>query len=181
MPRSPSRSGGRRFSRLWRRHRLQRELVGHRSQPLAQKQVTFGASEIGYSTGQANDNPSSPYQYLPDVAGATCLMYNVKGRLGNQLQTLLLNSQSWRNWTGTVRTGTIRQSPPSTKGSPCPNAPIAVVFRTDASGENYLFSSTSTTCSLASGSRSPRRWDTRSALTPSSRSRNRATTRSSTT
>ena len=41
----------------------------------AQKQVDFGASEIGYSTGQAQYTPPAgyAYQYLPDVAGATCI------------------------------------------------------------------------------------------------------------
>ena len=37
-------------------------------------QLDFGASEIGYSTGQAASTPTERYQYLPDVAGATCLM-----------------------------------------------------------------------------------------------------------
>jgi phosphate transport system substrate-binding protein len=107
----------------------------------AQKQVTFGASEIGYSTGQANYNPSSPYQYLPDVAGATCLMYNVKGRLGNQLQTLNLNSQVLAKiWTGTVTNWDDPAIAALNKGVDLPNAPIVAVFRTDASGENYLFS-----------------------------------------
>ena len=47
-------------------------------------QVDFGASEIGYSTNQANNNPpaSFSYQYLPDIAGATCLDYNLTNQLG---------------------------------------------------------------------------------------------------
>ena len=47
----------------------------------AQSQITFAASEIGYSTGQANYTPpsSDTYQYLPAVGGADCLMYNLTG------------------------------------------------------------------------------------------------------
>jgi phosphate transport system substrate-binding protein len=107
----------------------------------AQNQVTFGASEIGYSTDQANYTPSGPYQYLPDIAGATCLMFNVKGRLGNQLRALNLNSQVLADiWTGTVTTWDAPQIAAINPGVDLPSAPIVAVYRTDASGENYIFS-----------------------------------------
>ena len=56
----------------------------------AQGLVDFGASEIGYSAGQNPTPPPSGYQYMPDVAGATCLMYNVVGQTGQQVQQLRL-------------------------------------------------------------------------------------------
>ncbi len=57
----------------------------------AQQQVNFGASEIGYSTGQANYTPPSgyAYQYLPDVAGATCMMFNLDSPVTSQQITSL--------------------------------------------------------------------------------------------
>jgi phosphate transport system substrate-binding protein len=107
----------------------------------AQNQVNFGASEIGYSTGQMSYSPTEPYQYLPDVAGATCLMYNVKGRLGNQLTSLNLSNQVLAEiWTGTITNWDAPQIAAINKNVLLPNAPIVGVFRTDASGENYLFS-----------------------------------------
>ena len=36
----------------------------------AQNQIDFGASDIPYSSGQASGNPTIPFQYMPDVAGA---------------------------------------------------------------------------------------------------------------
>ena len=107
----------------------------------AQNQVTFGASEIGYSTGQANYTPTTPYQYLPDIAGATCLMYNVKGRLGNQVRSLNLDSRVLAEiWTGTITKWDDPAIAAINRGVDLPNAPIIAVFRTDASGENYVFS-----------------------------------------
>ena len=56
----------------------------------AQGQLNFAASEIGYSTGQsayAPQPPYSPYQYMPDVAGAICLMYNLQTTTGQPVTT----------------------------------------------------------------------------------------------
>lgn len=106
----------------------------------AQSEVDFGASEIGYSTGQANDEPKAgTYQYLPDVAGATCFMYNLTGSLGEHITTLRLDSSAIEGiFTGTITnwdSPALRRLNP---GIPLPNASIVNVFRTDASGENYL-------------------------------------------
>jgi phosphate transport system substrate-binding protein len=107
----------------------------------AQNQVTFGASEIGYSTNQANYLPKGPYQYLPDVAGATCLMYNLTGRLGNAVKALNLNSQVLAQiWTGTVTNWDAPQIAAINPGVDLPDKPIIAVYRSDASGENYIFS-----------------------------------------
>ncbi|MGO9196238.1 MAG: substrate-binding domain-containing protein [Acidimicrobiales bacterium] len=106
----------------------------------ALNELDFGASEIGYSTGQAQETPTEPYQYLPDVAGATCLDYNLTGRLGNQIETLRLNTQVMADiFTGTITKWDSPVIQAINPGLPLPDAPIVVVFRTDASGENYLF------------------------------------------
>jgi ABC-type phosphate transport system substrate-binding protein len=68
-------------------------------------------------------------------------MFNVKGRLGNQLQSLNLNSRVLAEiWTGTITNWDDPQIASINKGIDLPNAPIVGVFRTDASGENFLFS-----------------------------------------
>jgi phosphate transport system substrate-binding protein len=106
-------------------------------------QVDFGASEIGYSSGQADQSPPAnfSYQYMPDIAGATCLDYNLTNQLGESITNLNLDSQVM---TG-IFTGAITRwnSPTIAKINPdvlLPNAPIIVVYRTDASGDNFIFS-----------------------------------------
>lgn len=110
----------------------------------AQQQVNFGASEIGYSTGQANQEPPAgyPYQYLPDVAGATCMMYNLDSPItGQQFTSLdLTTAMILGIFTGTITTwGQLATGGlnPEIAGD---NNPIVTVFRTDASGENYILS-----------------------------------------
>lgn len=110
----------------------------------AQAQVNFGASEIGYSTGQAQYTPPSgyAYQYLPDVAGATCLDYNLQSQItGGQISNLQLTTQMILGiFTGTITTwGGLATNGlnPELQGD---TNPITVVFRTDASGENYILS-----------------------------------------
>jgi phosphate transport system substrate-binding protein len=107
----------------------------------AQRQVDFGASEIGYSTGQANNTPASgSYQYLPDVAGATCLMYNLTGSVGNHVTNLRLDPAVMTGiFTGKITNWSDPAIRALNRGVPLPNRPIVVTFRTDASGENYLF------------------------------------------
>src|SRR5277367_1578226 len=60
----------------------------------AQGQEDFSASDIPYSSGQADSTPTQPYQYLPDVAGALAFMYNLQGTNGQQITKLVLNAQT---------------------------------------------------------------------------------------
>jgi ABC-type phosphate transport system substrate-binding protein len=111
----------------------------------AQGQVNFGASEIGYSTGQANYEPPPgyKYQYLPDVAGATCMMYNLDNPItGQQLSGLdLTTAMILGIFTGTITTwGQLATGGLNAQLSGDHN-PIITVFRTDPSGENYILSS----------------------------------------
>jgi phosphate transport system substrate-binding protein len=107
----------------------------------AQSLVDFGASEIGYSAGQTQSSPPAGYQYMPDVAGATCLMYNVSGSTGQQVQQLELTPAL----IGKIFTGQITywNDPQITALNPTAllsHVPIVVVARSDASGDNYIFS-----------------------------------------
>jgi ABC-type phosphate transport system substrate-binding protein len=105
--------------------------------------VDFGASEIGYSSGQADQSPPSSfnYQYLPDIAGATCLDYNLTDTVGNTIRTLKLSSSVLVG----IFSGTITYwDDPAIKalnaGVLLPHNPIVVVYRSDASGDNFIFS-----------------------------------------
>ncbi len=109
----------------------------------AQNQVMFGASEIGYSTGQANNTPPAgeAYQYLPDVAGATCLMYNLDDQSSTRISNLRLNVQVMTGmFTGTIKSWNDPQIQALNPGVLLPNATISIVYRSEASGENYIFS-----------------------------------------
>lgn len=109
----------------------------------AQRQVDFGASEIGYSTNQADSTPPAGYryQYMPTVAGATCLMYNLTSSTQQLVRNLNLSTAAMLGiFTGTVKRWNDPAIASSNPGVLLPNTPITVVFRTDPSGENYLFS-----------------------------------------
>jgi ABC-type phosphate transport system substrate-binding protein len=110
----------------------------------AQQQVDFGASEIGYSTNQANSQPPAgyAYQYLPDVAGATCIMFNAQSQVtGQQISTLQLTTPLLMGiFTGTItKWGQLAQGGLNAQLSG-DQSPIVTVFRTDPSGENYILS-----------------------------------------
>jgi ABC-type phosphate transport system substrate-binding protein len=110
----------------------------------AQEQVDFGASEIGYSTGQANETPPAgyDYQYLPDVAGATCMMYNLQSPItGQPITSLQLTTAMILGiFTGTITTWSQLNTEGLNAALAGDNSPIVTVFRTDASGENYILS-----------------------------------------
>ena len=106
-------------------------------------QVDFGASEIGYSTGQADSSPpaSFQYQYLPDIAGATCLDYNLTSTVGSPITTLKLNSQVLAGiFSGTITEWDDPAIQALNPGVLLPHNSIVVVFRSDASGDNFIFS-----------------------------------------
>jgi len=109
----------------------------------AQSQVDFAASEVGYSAGQSSPtHPSfSGYQYLPDVAGATCLMYQLPSATQQPIRNLKLNSAVLTGiFTGAI---TMWNDPKIQKLNPTVGLParaITAVYRSDPSGDNYLFS-----------------------------------------
>jgi phosphate transport system substrate-binding protein len=109
----------------------------------AQNQVDFAASDIPYSSQQATYSPTIPYQYLPDVAGGLAFMYNLTGVDGQPITSLVLNSRVAEqiflgeidNWDSPA----IAAINPQLAGD-LPNEKIIPVYRSDASGENYLLS-----------------------------------------
>ena len=105
--------------------------------------VDFAASEIGYSTNTAPPPPPGSYQYLPDVAGAQCLMYNLQSTTSQPVRNLQLNSAVMTGiFSGQINKWNdpaILAINPALNGL-LPNTTINFVFRTDASGDNYIFS-----------------------------------------
>ncbi len=109
----------------------------------ATNQVDFGASDIPYSSGQAQSMPSIPYQYMPDVAGGLSFMYNLLGKDGQRITNVILNASAVADiflgkitkWNDPV----IAQLNPQLAGD-LPSTQIIAVYRLDASGENYLLS-----------------------------------------
>ncbi len=105
--------------------------------------VDFGASDIPYSSQQAQSTPALPYQYMPDVAGGLSFMYNLTGNDGQRINSLILDAQTIDQiFLGEITTWnspSIAQLNPQLVGD-LPNTKIVPVYRTDASGENYLLS-----------------------------------------
>jgi len=110
----------------------------------AQNQMDFAASDIPYSSGQASSNPSVPYQYLPDVAGALAYMYNLTGNDGQQIRGLVLDAKALEDiFSGRIEywdDSSIQVINTPTVAADLPHTKILPIYRSDASGENYLFS-----------------------------------------
>ena len=110
----------------------------------AQNQMDFAASDIPYSSGQASGNPTVPFQYLPDVAGALAFMYNLTGNNGQQIRNLVLSYRTLEDiFSGRITNWDdpeIQAINPPAVAANLPNQKILSVYRADASGENYLLS-----------------------------------------
>ena len=108
-----------------------------------QNQVDFAASDIPYSAQQSTYYPSIPYQYLPDVAGGLAFMFNLNGNDGQRISSLNLNSSLVADiFLGKItkwNDSAIAALNPGLAGD-LPGQTIIPVFRSDASGENYLLS-----------------------------------------
>lgn len=108
-----------------------------------QNQIDFAASDIPYSAQQSTYYPNQPYQYMPDVAGGLAFMYNLIGNNGQPIRDLRLNAAL----VGQIFLGQLIywDSPsivalnPNEQGN-LPHQNIIPVYRSDASGENYLLS-----------------------------------------
>jgi phosphate transport system substrate-binding protein len=110
----------------------------------AQNQEDFSASDIPYSSGQADSTPPQPYQYLPDVAGALAFMYNLQGVNGQQIKNLVLNAQTVEGiFTGTITywdDPAIKGINPPAVALNLPHTTVVPVYREDSAGESYLLS-----------------------------------------
>ena len=68
-------------------------------------------------------------------------MYNVANRAGQRVTSLRLDSSVMAQiFTGSITKWNDARIAALNPGALLPDSPIVVVFRTDASGENYLFS-----------------------------------------
>lgn len=104
-------------------------------------QLNFGASEIGYSTKQADYAAPPGFQYLPDVAGATCLDYHLTAVNGRPVKVLLLNPTVMAEiFTGQIKYWNDSAIKALNPHLLLPHEPIVVAWREDPSGDNYLFS-----------------------------------------
>ena len=107
----------------------------------AQNQLDFAASDIPYSAQQSTYYPSQPYQYLPDVAGGLAFMYNLNGNDGQRISSINLNAsvigQIFLGEITTWDSAPIAALNPQLQGD-LPHQNIIPVYRSDASGENYL-------------------------------------------
>jgi phosphate ABC transporter phosphate-binding protein len=107
----------------------------------ALNQVDFGASEIGYSSNQASSTPNFPYQYMPDVAGGECIMYQLPSATQQPISNLQLSPAVMMDiFSGKITTWNSPEIAALNPGVALPNHPIVVVIRSDASGDNYIFS-----------------------------------------
>jgi phosphate transport system substrate-binding protein len=107
----------------------------------------FAGTEAEYSALGMSDTVSRGYQYVPDVAGAVAIMYNVQDQAGNKVNYLHLS----RATVAKIFMGQIRNwnDPAISADNPLPNSggkllqlgdhPITVVFRAGQSGTTALF------------------------------------------
>ena len=110
----------------------------------AQGLVNFAASDIGYSTGQANYTPGGaqvPFQYMPDVGGALCMAYNLDSPAGQAITNLRLDPQTLlKIFSGQIQFWDDPQVAGLNPGVPLPHYQIIANVRSDGAGESYIFS-----------------------------------------
>jgi ABC-type phosphate transport system substrate-binding protein len=110
----------------------------------AQGLVNFAASDIGYSTGQANYTPGGaqvPFQYMPDVGGALCMAYNLDSPAGQAITNLRLDPQTLlKIFSGQIQFWDDAQIAGLNPGVPLPHYQIIANVRSDGAGESYILS-----------------------------------------
>ncbi len=110
----------------------------------AQGLVNFAASDIGYSTGQANYTPGGgqvPFQYMPDVGGALCMAYNLDSPSGQAITNLRLDPQTLlRIFSGQIQFWDDPAIAGLNPGVPLPHFQIIANVRSDGAGESYILS-----------------------------------------
>jgi phosphate transport system substrate-binding protein len=98
--------------------------------------VDFGASEIPYQPTEAS--PNRPFEYAPDVAGGTSLMYNLHHADHSRVTDLKLNADlAAKIFTHKI---TSWQDPQIEALDPGIIDPMTVVVRSDGSGTSAQFS-----------------------------------------
>lgn len=99
----------------------------------------FAGTEAEFASIGGGD-PSRGYQYVPDVAGATAVMYNVDDRAGRKVDYLHLSRRTIALiFMGAISNWSDPQITADNKGLVLPNQPITVVYRAGQSGTTALF------------------------------------------
>ncbi|HEV7721121.1 MAG TPA: substrate-binding domain-containing protein [Iamia sp.] len=102
-------------------------------------QINFGGTEAEFSSFGQTSVPRG-YQYVPDVAGAIAMMYNLKDRAGNKVDYLHLSQRTTaRIFLGNITTWADPAISAENAGFRFPDKPINVVFRSGQSGTTALF------------------------------------------
>ncbi len=103
----------------------------------------FAATEAEFSSYGLTGSPAAVprgYQYLPDVAGAVGILYNVDDQAGNRVTTLRLSRRTIaRIFIGEISNWSDPQIAADNGGRQLPNKPIDVIYRNGTSGTTALF------------------------------------------
>jgi phosphate transport system substrate-binding protein len=106
--------------------------------------IDFAATEAEYSA-LVGPNVGSPagargYQYVPDVAGATAIMYHVQDRAGRRVNYLHLSMRTIAKiFMGYIADWDDPEISADNKGLVLPDQPITVVYRSGQSGTTGTF------------------------------------------
>ncbi|GAB2916003.1 hypothetical protein GCM10027047_12260 [Rhodococcus aerolatus] len=102
-------------------------------------QADFAGTEAEYASVNA-PNPPRGFQYVPDVAGATAIMYNLHEASGNKVDYLHLTRDTIAKiYIGQITNWSDPAISASNRGIVFPSAPINVVHRGGDSGTTALF------------------------------------------
>jgi phosphate transport system substrate-binding protein len=101
----------------------------------------FAGTEAEYSAlGSAGNADARGYQYVPDVAGAIAVMYNVDDSAGRKVDYLHLSRRTIAKiFTGAISNWSDPEISADNKGLVLPNQPITVIYRSGQSGTTALF------------------------------------------
>jgi phosphate transport system substrate-binding protein len=105
--------------------------------------VDFAGTEAEFSSllaGTGEQDVSRGFQYIPDVAGAVAVMYNVDDRAGNKVTTLRLSRRTIaRIFMGKISKWSDPAISADNGGIKLPDQNIEVVYRSGQSGTTALF------------------------------------------
>lgn len=102
--------------------------------------IDFAGTEAEYSALGMGDGVARGFQYVPDVAGAVAVMYNVVDKAGRKVDYLHLSRQTIaRIFIGEISRWSDPAITADNKGLELPDEPITVVYRGGQSGTTALF------------------------------------------
>jgi phosphate transport system substrate-binding protein len=109
-------------------------------QSYANNTADFAGTEAEYSELLGGNNPPRGFEYTPDVAGATAIMYHVQDGAGRDVNYLHLSRLTTAKiFMGIINNWDDPAISADNKGLVLPNHPITVVGRSGQSGTTALF------------------------------------------